>query len=1172
MAIQKLSSLRSKLSSDTSQTDSFIAGDSSWKYPELPQVFTSLSQFVFDQNSPTQFKVTLQQIHNTTSYELKLNFTGQVWENCIAESYTISALVACDKLYACSVIHNFTENPTVPAQIYFRNHMSSETYALLITDKGEFRDGVLTFTNPERPVPRVIWGSFFRGAPGGKIIEIPPLMGIKESGYLSYHIIKLRAGDQKIIAGYSQVFYGFPINTSPTTTSQLPNLSSDMALPFGVGSYKTIIFQYFLKTNAIDNFYCDFQIKFRGIISNFYINGESLGLDTSGSLDQTQTFVFSKKAYFQKDQNLTVITLNGYNLSNFLLFRTCTYYNGTSVSAGAFSNQEFLGTKYKTFDFYFSGNATLCNPNCHSCLRYDYCLICKPDYWLSNGTCFSICTGPTYTIPTALGQCASEVSKTAVGVYKPVFDNSTKILSLSYRFHRMPKNPILILSSVVSVKHGNSLRPSPSSSSSKVLLPEDLNYKYTLTAAPPTLTFNKTITPVNDVGINENMPILIYETRKNSLLHSVFQESAELVNAEEIYYYFINDTILLKENMINTVYFFADCPTGCRLAVTMSGNLLLKVNQRLKIVNTFFGIEQTYSPSRIFQGLNSFLLQITNSAKVKIKILGGYTIYAPEYLLLKDTVSVSPLKVIQENCRGQGLTGCVMCSNYYFLNTKNNSCVQQCPNDTIVLPSENLCQESCPEWLFLYSNICGKNCGEGKYLNSEDECVLCPTQCSSCRGPAPTDCIECAFPWVRSGSSCVCPSGYELDEDTMRCTEKKDQPEPEPSVAESTMSTTVKTLAISSSVALIAGADPTLIWGLVNLLQMFYYLMFFNVKYPLNLQRFFEIFSLGRLTFLPSFDGFFPSDQPKLKSPPNFYDNDFTGFLLGTAGSMFLLILVNLLIYAACKILFQFQNRLPSLMKGLIIKGINYYEWSVLIRIWISAYFELTMASLLQIMTLNFTTPIFAVSSITSLLTFLMNMALPVMSYLILSKINNRTNVDKYQCLVEDYDVNDPKKKYFMVMIIAQRLFKSMFIVLLYYTPLLQITFVWIVNLSLALLTIVRRPHHRTVNNFLDIFNEIGFLAIHSMILILAYDDFVDDLSDKQRENIAVFVIGVCFLMMGVEFIVIIKEQFETYQSLYRFIKRLLLKQKGINLKKSKKKFPRKRKVRRAKTRVKETL
>lgn len=46
------------------------------------------------------------------------------------------------------------------------------------------------------------------------------------------------------------------------------------------------------------------------------------------------------------------------------------------------------------------------------------------------------------------------------------------------------------------------------------------------------------------------------------------------------------------------------------------------------------------------------------------------------------------------------------------------------------------------------------------------------------------------------------------------------------------------------------GGDPTLMWGLASMMQMAFYLLFFNVKYPANVEAFLNAFKVGRLEFL----------------------------------------------------------------------------------------------------------------------------------------------------------------------------------------------------------------------------------------------------------------------------------------------------------------------------------
>jgi len=48
---------------------------------------------------------------------------------------------------------------------------------------------------------------------------------------------------------------------------------------------------------------------------------------------------------------------------------------------------------------------------------------------------------------------------------------------------------------------------------------------------------------------------------------------------------------------------------------------------------------------------------------------------------------------------------------------------------------------------------------------------------------------------------------------------------------------------VTAAPIFLAGADPSLLWSLANLMQMFYYLLFFNIEYPDNLNEFLRMFS-----------------------------------------------------------------------------------------------------------------------------------------------------------------------------------------------------------------------------------------------------------------------------------------------------------------------------------------
>lgn len=63
---------------------------------------------------------------------------------------------------------------------------------------------------------------------------------------------------------------------------------------------------------------------------------------------------------------------------------------------------------------------------------------------------------------------------------------------------------------------------------------------------------------------------------------------------------------------------------------------------------------------------------------------------------------------------------------------------------------------------------------------------------------------------------------------------KKDGSSDSITVEEIAKAATIAAMA-GSTTAVLLGADPSILWALANILQMYYYLLFVNTKYPENL-------------------------------------------------------------------------------------------------------------------------------------------------------------------------------------------------------------------------------------------------------------------------------------------------------------------------------------------------
>src|SRR5688500_11376520 len=149
-------------------------------------------------------------------------------------------------------------------------------------------------------------------------------------------------------------------------------------------------------------------------------------------------------------------------------------------------------------------------------------------------------------------------------------------------------------------------------------------------------------------------------------------------------------------------------------------------------------------------------------------------------------------------------------------------------------------------------------------------------------------------------------------------------------------------------------------------MQLLYYLMFFNVDFPDNLNEFFKIFSLGRLQFLPNpFANLnIKGSVQELKSPPKFYENNYTGLFIEKTGSMLFIWISSIGVYFSAKILLCFKRALPQRIAQIAVFARDFYEWSGILRLFTSTYFELFLAAILQIRVLNFGHAFLAISSL----------------------------------------------------------------------------------------------------------------------------------------------------------------------------------------------------------------
>jgi len=339
-------------------------------------------------------------------------------------------------------------------------------------------------------------------------------------------------------------------------------------------------------------------------------------------------------------------------------------------------------------------------------------------------------------------------------------------------------------------------------------------------------------------------------------------------------------------------------------------------------------------------------------------------------------------------------------------------------------------------------------------------------------------------------------------------------------------------MVVSAGPMMLSGVDPTLAWGMINLMQMIYYLLFFNIEYSSDLTKFLDLFKIGRLTFLPNpIKLSLPNlDSNRLPSPKNFFDNDFSGLFLQSAGSMLFVIITSILTLVLTEIaLIFFRN---SKILGEIKK---FYVWSGLLRTWTVSYFDLSISGFLQLFQINFSGITSFLSSVLGIVVASLNLAFPLLIYSILKRIKlKRTNISRFEPIIEDFDVNVPIKKNFMIIIISRKYLHALFMVVFYSVPIFQVLTIWMLNAIYLYLLITYRPHVRQINNIVNIGTEVVFFAIHSFLLGLTMNAHKDELSPKTKNLIGWGILLCCLLLVVKEGIALLLEQFATIKSQYQ--------------------------------------
>ena len=383
----------------------------------------------------------------------------------------------------------------------------------------------------------------------------------------------------------------------------------------------------------------------------------------------------------------------------------------------------------------------------------------------------------------------------------------------------------------------------------------------------------------------------------------------------------------------------------------------------------------------------------------------------------------------------------------------------------------------------------------------------------------------------------------------------------------------VSNAALSSSVGMfVAGGSGGILWAFLGLFQIVNYLLFLNVNYPYNVVTFFKLFSTSSLNgIVPNpMEYLFPSIweemEAGLPSPPKFADNEMDALYLNNAGQTIVGWIAVGMLYLLTKIIL-FTFRTTGKFNRIIINFKEKFEWGLVYNALIGTYPELIIASCLQFVNMDFTTPLHKFSSIAALFVGTLCFWAPfIVTYALESSaevLGSQQHERKHGALYEPFIVQTPKyakvspeiayyRRNFMAFIFLRKMAYFSGIVLAYDIPLLQMLITCCSGLVLLIFMIKVKPFRTKSDAWMNVGSEVFLVLIHLVIFVFAGDDITLKLTDNQRKNVGWVVIFLCSLMIVYNALFIFAQQMVAFWNIFKLIVRVICKKSKAQEKSSK--------------------
>lgn len=353
---------------------------------------------------------------------------------------------------------------------------------------------------------------------------------------------------------------------------------------------------------------------------------------------------------------------------------------------------------------------------------------------------------------------------------------------------------------------------------------------------------------------------------------------------------------------------------------------------------------------------------------------------------------------------------------------------------------------------------------------------------------------------------------------------------------------------VSAVPPVILAGGARLIFGLVDVSQFLYFLLFVNVQYPLNAEKFLEVFGAFNLDFMPNLmtlkiEGISLAKQlelEKLESPPKFYENDRDAMFLRSGFQTLSTFILFFTAYLGALALGKISQQL-TFLKKISQRLRDYLEWGAFFRTFFTTYLDFGFSINLQFTNLSLDKKDVIASFSVALFSFLYFLGLPLFVYIILKKIKasskKKQTQDRFGAIYLEYHSESNVSYYFTFVILIRKLVFSMALVFLYYYPYGLLSILITMSLINFCLLVKFRPYRVPFENVRNIISEILYVGVLITITLFVNETAFEE---SKRTTIGWTMIGLSMGILTVHMIGLLHMQFIGWKKGYLLVMRKL--------------------------------